>query len=80
MGEFYLRELPPLCAVLNDLGGLDPLVVNGYADLDPAVGPAWARMRTPSSGSRRSGSPSPRFRTATHALPVVRGSTVRPYS
>ena len=52
MGEFYLRELPPLRAVLNDLEPTGPLVVNGYADLDPAVGPAWALMRTPSSGSR----------------------------
>ena len=50
--EFYLRELPPLRAVLNDLRRLGPLVVNGYADLDPAVGPAWARMRTPRPGSR----------------------------
>jgi deoxyribonuclease V len=80
MGASYLRELPPLRAVLNDLGGPDTLMVNGYADLDPAVGPARARMRTPSSGSRRSGSPNPRSRTATHALPVVRGSAVQPFS
>ena len=34
-GEFYLRELPPLRAVLDDLSGLGLLVVDGYADLDP---------------------------------------------
>ena len=51
-GEFYLRELPPLRAVLEDLSGLGLLVVDGYADLDPAGRPAWARMRTPSSASR----------------------------
>jgi deoxyribonuclease V len=53
-GEFYRRELPPLRAVLDDLddlGGLGLLVVDGYADLDPA-GPAWAHTRTPSSASR----------------------------
>src|SRR5271157_1342743 len=36
LGEFYLRELPPLRAVLNDLTGLGLLVVDGYADLDPS--------------------------------------------
>ena len=51
-GEFYLRELPPLCAVLDDLSGLSLLVVDGYADLDPSGRPAWARMHTPSSASR----------------------------
>jgi hypothetical protein len=34
-GEFYLRELPPLRAVLDDLSGLRLLVAGGYADLDP---------------------------------------------
>jgi deoxyribonuclease V len=35
-GEFYLRELPPLRAVLDGVRGLGLLVVGGYADLDPA--------------------------------------------
>ena len=51
-GEFYLRELPPLHAVLDDLVGVGLLVVDGYADLDPAGRRAWARMPTPSSASR----------------------------
>jgi deoxyribonuclease V len=38
-GEFYLRELPPLRAVLDDLSGLGLLVVDGYADLDPGGRP-----------------------------------------
>ncbi len=38
-GEFYLRELPPLRAVLDGLSGLGLLVVDGYADLDPAGRP-----------------------------------------
>ncbi len=50
-GEFYLRELTPLRAVLGRLHGMALLVLDGYADLDPA-GPAWAPMRTPSSASR----------------------------
>jgi hypothetical protein len=39
-------------AVLDDLHGLGLLVVDGYAGPIPAAGPAWARMRTPSSASR----------------------------
>ena len=48
-GEFYLRELPPLRAVLSGLG---LLMVDGYADLDPMAGPASVPMYTPSSASR----------------------------
>jgi deoxyinosine 3'endonuclease (endonuclease V) len=38
-GEFYLRELPPLRAVLSVVSGLSLLVVDGYADLDPSGRP-----------------------------------------
>jgi deoxyribonuclease V len=38
-GEFYLRELPPLRAVLAGVSGLGLLVIDGYADLDPAGRP-----------------------------------------
>ena len=34
-GQFYLRELPPLRAVLDGLSEMALLVVDGYADLDP---------------------------------------------
>jgi deoxyribonuclease V len=51
-GEFYLRELPPLRAVLGDLSGLSLLVVMATPIWTPAAGPAWVRMRTPSSASR----------------------------
>ena len=76
-GEFYLRELPPLRAVL-DLSGLGLLVVDGYADLDPARRPglgahAHAEFGIPVIGVAKS-----RFRTATHAVPVLRGSSGRP--
>ena len=77
-GEFYLRELPPLHAVLDDLSGLGLLVVDGYADLDPGGRPglgahAHAEFGIPVIGVAKS-----RFRTATHAVPVVRGSSERP--
>ena len=77
-GEFCRRELPPLRAVLEGLRGLGLLVVDGYADLDPAGRPglgahAHAEFGIPVIGVAKS-----RFRTATHAVPVVRGSSVRP--
>ena len=77
-GEFYLRELPPLRAVLQELSGLRLLVVDGYADLDPAGRPglgahAHAEFGIPVIGVAKS-----RFRTATPALAVVRGSSERP--
>ncbi len=77
-GEFYLRELPPLRSVLGDLSGLGLLVVDGYADLDPSGWPglgahAHAEFGIPVIGVAKS-----RFRTATHAVPVKRGSSVRP--
>jgi deoxyribonuclease V len=77
-GEFYLRELPPLRAVLDGLSGLGLLVVDGYADLGPGGRPglgayAYAEFGIPVIGVAKS-----RFLTATHAVPVVRGSSVRP--
>jgi deoxyinosine 3'endonuclease (endonuclease V) len=62
-GEFYLRELPPLRAVLEDPSGLSLLVVDGYADLDPAGRPglgahAHAEFGIPVIGVAKS-----RFRT-----------------
>jgi deoxyribonuclease V len=76
-GEVYLRELPPLRAVLDDLSGLGLLVVGGYADLNPRGRPglgahAHAEFGIPVIGVAKS-----RFRTATHAVPVLRGSSVR---
>ena len=51
-GEFYLRELPPLRAVLEDLSGLGLLVVDGYADLDPGGRPGLGAHAPPCSASR----------------------------
>jgi hypothetical protein len=54
-GQFYLRELPPLHAVLDRLQGLRLLIIDGYADLDPQAGPAWAPTPMPvrRAGHRR---------------------------
>jgi deoxyribonuclease V len=77
-GEFYLRELPPLSAVLEDLSELGLLVVDGYADLDPAGRPGLGARAHAEFGIPVIGVAKTRFRTATHAVPVVRASSVRP--
>jgi deoxyribonuclease V len=77
-GEFYRRELPPLRAVLDHLSGLGLLVVDGYADLDPSGGPGLGAHAHAAFGVPVIGVAKSRFRTATHAVPVVRGCSVRP--
>ena len=77
-GEFYLRELPPLRAVLDELSGLGLLVVDGYADLDPDGRPGLGARAHAEFGIPVIGVAKSRFRTATHAVPVVRGTLVRP--
>ena len=77
-GQFYLRELPPLRAALNGLANLALLIVDGYADLDPGGRPglgarAHAEFGVPVIGVAKSA-----FRTATHAVPVLRGTSARP--
>jgi deoxyribonuclease V len=77
-GQFYLRELPALRAVLEDLSGLGLLVVDGYADLDPSGRPGLGAHAHAAFGIPVTGVAKSRFRTATHAVPVVRGSSARP--
>ena len=77
-GQFYLRELPPLRAVLDGLSRLGLLVVDGYADLDPGGRPGLGAHVHAEFGIPVIGVAKSRFRTATHAVPVVRGSSVRP--
>jgi len=74
-GEFYLRELPPIRAVLSGLG---LLVVDGYADLDPGGQPGLGARAHAEFGIAVIGVAKSGFRTATHAVPVVRGSSERP--
>jgi deoxyribonuclease V len=77
-GRFYVRELPPLRAVLDGLREMALLVIDGYADLDPEGSPglgayAHAEFGVPVIGVAKSA-----FRTATHAVPVLRGTSARP--
>lgn len=77
-GRFYLRELPPLRAVLAGAGPLALLVVDGYADLDPAGRPglgahAHAEFAVPVIGVAKTA-----FAGAAHAVPVLRGRSARP--
>jgi deoxyribonuclease V len=77
-GQFWLRELPPLRAVVDGLTAMSLLVVDGYVDLDPEQRPglgahAHAAFGVPVIGVAKSA-----FRTATHAVPVLRGTSARP--
>jgi len=78
-GQFYLRELPPLHAVLDGLGGVTLLIVDGYADLDPGGRPGLGAQAHAEFGVPVIGVAKTAFHTATHAVPVVRGeSSARP--
>jgi deoxyribonuclease V len=77
-GAFWMRELPPLLAVLAGQDELRLVVVDGYADLDsrghPGLGARLhAELGIPVIGVAKSA-----YRTATHAIPVLRGASSRP--
>ncbi len=77
-GAFFLRELPPIRAVLYGIHGIGLLVVDGYVDLDPSGRPglgayAHAEFGVPVIGVAKS-----MFHTATHAVPVLRGRSASP--
>jgi deoxyribonuclease V len=77
-GEFYRRELPPLHAVLDGIGGLGLLVVDGYADLDPGGRPGLGAHAHTEFGIPVIGVAKSAFATATHAVAVLRGISARP--
>ena len=72
-GQFWLRELPPLHVVLDGLEQMRLLVVDGYADLDPAGRPGLGAHAHAEFGVPVIGVAKTTFRTATHAVPVLRG-------
>lgn len=51
-GEFYLRELPPLQAVLAGHDGVELLVIAVTSPWTQTADPVWAPMCTASSASR----------------------------
>ena len=63
-GQFYLRELPPLRAVLGGLTAMALLVAGGYADLEPDGRPGLGPALTPSSPSPVIGVAKSAFRAA----------------
>jgi hypothetical protein len=74
-GKFYRRELPPLRAVLDGIGGLGLLVVDGYADLDPDGRPGLGAHAHTEFGIPVIGVAKSAFATATHAVAVLRGTS-----
>jgi deoxyribonuclease V len=77
-GRFYLRELPPRRGTLDGLAEMALLIIDGYADPNPdGRAGLGARARdefgVPVIGVTRSA-----FRTATHAIAVLRGTSARP--
>lgn len=77
-GEFYLRELPPLRAVLKDEPGLALIVIDGYVDLDPHGRPGLGTYVHDEFGAPVIGVAKTRFASATHAAQVRRGRSYRP--
>jgi len=77
-GAFYLRELPPLRAVIPAADELGLVVVDGYVDLDPDGRPGLGAHVHAEFGVPVIGVAKTAFRTATHAARVVRGRSARP--
>jgi deoxyribonuclease V len=77
-GRFWLRELPPLRAVLDGLTAMSLLVVDGYADLDPEGHPGLGAHAHAAFGVPVIGVAKSKFRTATYAVQVLRGTSARP--
>jgi deoxyribonuclease V len=77
-GAFYLRELPAICGVLAGIADLELMLVDGYVDLDPAGLPGLGAhlhevIRIPVIGVAKTA-----YRTATHAITITRGRSVKP--
>jgi len=75
-GQFYLRELPYLCRMLDALPAMTVLVVDGYAELDrgPGLGGHLAAARgLPVIGvakTRYAGAPAVEVRRGTSKAPL----------
>ena len=71
-GRFYLRELPPLRAVLDGLDQMALLIIDGYANLDPDGRPGLGARAREEFGVPVIGVAKSALRSATHAIPVQR--------
>ena len=77
-GAFYLRELPPMLAVLAEAGPVDLLVVDGYVHLDAAGRQGLGAHAHAELGIPVIGVAKHPFRGADHAVEVRRGGSDRP--
>jgi deoxyribonuclease V len=78
-GQFYLRELPALRAVLDGVIGLSMLIVDGYVDLEPeGRRPGLGFHCHQAFGLPVIGVAKTKFQAATHAAEVLRGDSLRP--
>lgn len=77
-GALFKRELPCIKAALQRGPPLDLLVVDGYATLDPAGRPGLGTYAAQAFHLPVIGVAKRPFRTATHALQIVRGDATRP--
>lgn len=77
-GAFFARELPALRAVLAGQDPLDLLIVDGYVHLDPAGRPGLGAYGRDAFGVPVIGVAKTAFRSATHAVEVLRGQARRP--
>jgi deoxyribonuclease V len=77
-GEFYRRELPPIRAVLADVGDLDLVIIDGYVTLDPGGRPGLGAYAHKEFGVSVIGVATTRYASAVHAIPIVRGTAKRP--
>ncbi|HUZ39635.1 MAG TPA: endonuclease V [Streptosporangiaceae bacterium] len=77
-GQFYLRELPPLRAVIPAPGEIALIVVDGYVDLDPGGRPGLGAHVHAEFGVPVIGVAKTAFKAATHAAQVLRGRSSRP--
>lgn len=77
-GEFYLRELSPLRAVVPACDDLALIVIDGYVDLDPDGRPGLGAHVHAVFGIPVIGVAKTAFKTATHAAQVFRGQSSRP--
>jgi deoxyribonuclease V len=77
-GALFKRELPCIGAVLALNGPLELLVVDGFATLDPDGRPGLGAYAADAFDLPVIGVAKTPFRTATHAIEVIRGTATRP--